>query len=294
MDELIRTGRVVQPSPGAVPRYKRYLDEMPGVPLGDDWDDMRPLNSQAQERLGYPTQKPVALLERIIAASSDEGDVVLDPFCGCGTTIHAAEKLNRRWIGIDVTHLAIALIERRLREAFPGIAYEVVGVPKDFGSAEALAARDKHEFQKWAITLVPDAQPWRGGRKGADTGIDGIVYLRTAKTRTDRAIVEVKGGEKVGVDVVHKLKSVVEREKALLGMLIALRPPSQQARTEATSAGFAEIDMGTGTARFPRIQILTIEGLLTGTEHPRLPIVDSTVFKKARREERGGQGDLGL
>jgi site-specific DNA-methyltransferase (adenine-specific) len=251
-------------------------------------------NAVAQERLGYPTQKPVALLERIISASSNEGDLVLDPFCGCGTTIHAAQKLNRRWIGIDVTHLAISLIERRMREAFPGIEYEVIGVPKDFGAAEALAARDKHEFEKWAITLVSDAQPWKGGQKGADTGIDGIVYLRTGKSKTDKAIIEVKGGEKVGVDVVHKLKSVIEREKALCGLLVCLREPSQQARAEAASAGFAEIDMGTGTARFPRIQILTVEGLLAGTEHPRLPIVDSTVFKKARREETTTQGELGI
>ena len=248
----------------------------------------------ARERLGYPTQKPVALLERIIAASSEEGDLVLDPFCGCGTTIHAAEKLGRKWIGIDITHLAISLIERRMREAFPGIEYEVIGVPKDFGSAEKLAAQDKHEFQKWAITLIPDAQPWKGGQKGADTGIDGIVYLRTGKAKTDKAIVEVKGGETVGVDFVHKLKSVIEREKALCGLLVALRKPSKQAQTEAASAGFVEVDMGTGTARFPRIQILTIEGLLAGTEHPRLPIVDSTVFKKAKREEKKTQGELGV
>jgi site-specific DNA-methyltransferase (adenine-specific) len=293
MQEELNRGRIVVPRNGqGIPRYKRYLDEQEGIPVGDFWDDIE--IAAGTERLGYPTQKPVALLERVIAASSNEGDLVLDPFCGCGTTIHAAEKLNRRWIGIDITHLAISLIERRMREAFPGIQYEVIGVPKDFGAAQALAARDKHEFEKWAITLVPDAQPWKGGRKGADAGIDGIVYLRTGKARTDKAIIEVKGGESVGVDVVHKLKSVVEREKALCGLLVTLRTPSRQAVTEATSAGFAEIDMGTGTARFPRIQILTVEGLITGTDHPRLPIVDSSVFKKARREERTTQGQLGI
>lgn len=210
------------------------------------------------------------------------------------TSLPLTRRLGRSWIGIDITHLAIALIERRLNEAFPGIAYEVIGVPRDFGSAAALAARDKHEFQKWAITLIPDAQPWRGGRKGADTGIDGIVYLRTGKSRTDRAILEVKGGETVGVDVVHKLKSVIEREKALCGLLLSLRSPSRQAVTEAAAAGFAEVDMGAGSARFPRIQILPIAGLLAGTEHPRLPIVDSSVFKKARRETRITQGELGV
>jgi site-specific DNA-methyltransferase (adenine-specific) len=287
-------GLIYFPPGGGVPREKRFLDEQEGVPVSSVWTDIPAVNAVAQERLGYPTQKPVALLERIISASSNEGDLVLDPFCGCGTTIHAAQKLNRRWIGIDVTHLAISLIERRMREAFPGIAYEVIGVPKDFGAAEALAAHDKHEFEKWAITLVPDAQPWKGGQKGADTGIDGIVYLRTGKSKTDKAIIEVKGGERVGVDVVHKLKSVIEREKALCGLLVCLREPSQQARAEAASAGFAEIDMGTGTARFPRLQILTVEGLVAGTEHPRLPIVDSTVFKKARREETTTQGELGI
>ncbi len=295
MERLDREGRLFFPKKEeARLRKKIYLDESLGVPATDIWIDLPPIHASAEERLGYPTQKPVALLERIIAASSNEGDVVLDPFCGCGTTIHAAEKLRRQWIGIDVTHLAIALIERRLREAFPGIAYEVIGVPRDFGSAEALAGRDKHEFQKWAITLIPDAQPWKGGQKGADTGIDGIVYLRTGKSKTDKAIVEVKGGETVGVDFVHKLKSVIEREKALCGLLLSLRSPSRQAVSEAASAGFAEIDMGAGSARFPRIQLLGIEGLLAGTEHPRLPIVDSSVFKKARREDRVAQGEFGI
>ncbi|HEX9905131.1 MAG TPA: restriction endonuclease, partial [Propylenella sp.] len=135
---------------------------------------------------------------------------------------------------------------------------------------------------------------WKGGQKGADTGIDGIVYLRTGRTKTDKAIIEVKGGETVGVDVVHKLKSVIERERALCGLLVALRSPSRQALTEAASAGFAEIDMGTGTARFPRIQVLSVEGLLAGTEHPRLPIIDSTVFKKAKREAKKTQGELSV
>ena len=119
MQKLIAEGRVVQTRPGAVPAQKRYLDEMPGVSLQNDWNDIKP--AAGKESLGYPTQKPLALLERIISASSNEGDLVLDPFCGCGTTVHAAQKLNRRWIGIDVTHLAIHLIQRRLKDAFPRI-----------------------------------------------------------------------------------------------------------------------------------------------------------------------------
>jgi site-specific DNA-methyltransferase (adenine-specific) len=218
---------------------------------------------------------------------------VLDPFCGCGTAVHAAEKLGRQWIGIDVTHLAVSLIERRLREAFPGVRFETIGVPRDIGGAQALAAKDKYEFQKWAITLVPDAQPWRGGKKGADTGIDGIVYLRTGKSEGQRGIIEVKGGETVGVDVVHKLKSVVEREKALVGLLITLNPASAQAEKEAVSAGFVEVDMGTGTTRLRKLQILMVEELMKGTR-PELPIIDNTAFRRARREETTSQSELDL
>jgi site-specific DNA-methyltransferase (adenine-specific) len=293
MHEELAKGRIVVPRGGeGIPRYKRFLDEQEGIPIGDFWDDIE--IAAGSERLGYPTQKPLALLERIISASSNEGDVVLDPFCGCGTTVHAAQKLGRQWIGIDVTHLAISLIERRLREAFPGVRFETIGVPRDAGGAVALAEKDKHEFQKWAITLIPDAQPWKGGRKGADTGIDGIVYLRTGKSETHRGIIEVKGGEKVGVDAVHKLKSVIEREKALLGLLITLNAPSREAEKEAVAAGFVEVDnMGTGTTRLRRLQILTVAQLMTGTR-PELPIIDNTAFRRARREEPTNQSEMEL
>ncbi len=258
------------------------------------WSDISPINSQAQERLGYPTQKPVALLERILSASSNPGDVVLDPFCGCGTTVHAAQKLGRRWIGIDVTHLAISLIERRLRDAFGTDAqFETYGVPKDFSAAKDLAERDKHEFEKWAITLIPDAQPFRGGKKGADTGIDGIVYLRTGKSETSKAIIEVKGGG-VSVDQIHKLKSVVEREKALVGIFITLLEPTKPMIAEAASAGYVEVDMGTGTQRYPVIQILTIRDILESYKMPRLPVIDTTAFKKAPKEKQVGQAALDL
>ena len=272
------------------PRLKRYLNEQEGGVIGNVWTDIPPINSQAQERLGYPTQKPVALLERIISASSNEGDVVLDPFCGCGTTVHAAQKLGRQWIGIDVTHLAIGLIERRLRDAFGAEAkFETIGVPRDLGAAKALAEKDKHEFEKWAISLIPDAQPFRGGKKGADTGIDGIVYLKTGKTKTDKAIVEVKGGA-VSVDQIHKLKSVIEREKALVGVFVTLNEPTKPMIKEAAAAGFEETQWG----RVPRIQILTIDGILSMREFARLPGADPVGFKKARREEKADQGKLDL
>ena len=180
MDELIRLGRVVQTRPGAVPAYKRYLDEMPGVPLQDLWTDIGPVGAQARERLGYPTQKPESLLERIIQASSNEGDVVLDPFCGCGTAVAVAERLKRRWIGIDITHLAISLMKSRLHDTFGTqlSPYDVVGAPQDIESARALAAESQHDgryqFEYWALGLV-DARPGNNRRKGADAGVDGYI-----------------------------------------------------------------------------------------------------------------------
>jgi len=287
MEDLITQGRIIQTNPGTVPQYKRYLDEMPGVPTSDDWDDIRPINSQAQERLGYPTQKPLALLERIINASSNEGDVVLDPFCGCGTTVHAAQKLNREWIGIDVTHLAISLIQKRLRDAFgPSIAIEVNGVPKDAGGAEALAEADKYQFQWWAVSLV-DAIPFGDKKKGADGGIDGLIYFKPDGKATEKAIVSVKGGRNVGVTMVKDLIATVEREKAKMGIFITLAPPTGPMIKEAASAGFYKTDYGS----YPKIQILTIEQLFEGHK-PHMPWIDPTVFRKAKKEDTSKQHKL--
>src|SRR5690606_37948406 len=160
---------------------------MSGIPAQDIWTDIQ-LNNRAKERLGYPTQKPVALLERIVSASSKPGDVVLDPFCGCGTTVHAAQKLGRQWIGIDVTHLAIGLIERRLQDAFPGITYSIFGVPTDAHGARNLSERDKHEFQKWIVSRI-GGHPYKGGRKGMDRGIDGYLHFRDAEKKPQFAII---------------------------------------------------------------------------------------------------------
>ena len=195
MRELYEQGRIIQSKPGAVPAYKRYLDEMRGIPLQDLWTDIKPIGAQAAERLGYPTQKPQALLERIIEASSNPEDVVLDPFCGCGTTIHAAQKLGRQWIGIDVTYLAINLIKRRLKDAFgDDVQYEERGQPTDFGSAKALAELDKWQFQQWALSLI-DARPrTEGAGKGADRGVDGMLYFYESKEKREKILVQVKGG----------------------------------------------------------------------------------------------------
>ncbi len=268
------------------PRLRRYLDEMPGTILGNIWTDISPINSQAQERLGYPTQKPLALLERIIAASSNEGDVVLDPFCGCGTAVHAAQKLRRKWIGIDITHLAISLIEKRLNDAFPGIKYEVHGTPKDLDGARALAMQDKYQFQWWAVSLV-NAVPYGGKKKGADSGIDGHIYFKPDGKTTEKAIVSVKGGDNVSVAMVRDLAHVVDREKAKIGVFITLSPPTKPMETEAVKTGFYQTDYG----KYPKVQILTIDELFKGKK-PHIPLVDSSVFKKAERETTSQQDRL--
>ncbi|MBV9993882.1 MAG: modification methylase EcaI [Caulobacteraceae bacterium] len=266
-----------------VPEFKLYLD--PGQPIQDVVLDIPPLNSQAQERLGYPTQKPVALLERIICASSNEGEVVLDPFCGCGTTVHAAQKLGRKWIGIDVTHLSIGLIERRLRKAFPAVQFEVHGVPRDHAGATDLAERDKYEFQKWIVAAI-DGQPYKGGRKGMDRGIDGYLHFRDADRKPQFAIISVKGGGTKSGDV-RDLKGTIEREKAALGLFLTLNEPSREMEREAVAAGFYE----TGGRKFPRLQILTAADVLAG-KRPQVPFGHVEGYKAAQREAADSQADL--
>jgi site-specific DNA-methyltransferase (adenine-specific) len=269
------------------PRLKRYLDEMPGGVIGTVWTDIAPLNSQAKERLGYPTQKPLALLERIVSTSSNPGDIVLDPFCGCGTTVHAAERLGRQWLGIDVTHLAISLIERRMKDAFPGIAFTVQGTPRDLEGALDLARRDKYQFQWWAVSMV-DARPFGGKRKGADGGVDGILFFRSERDRTEKVLVSVKGGDKIGVGVVRDLIAVIEREKAAVGVLICLALPTRPMEIEAASAGFFD----TGFEKVPRLQIITLAELFQG-RRPQIPRIDhGAAFRAPVREQADRQGKL--
>jgi site-specific DNA-methyltransferase (adenine-specific) len=279
LETMFCEGRIYIPEDGGWPRLIRYEDESKGRAVGDVWEDIPPINMRARERLGYPTQKPLALLERIVAASSNEADVVLDPFCGCGTAIHAAQKLGRQWIGIDITHLAVFLIERRLKDAFPGITFEVHGTPKDIDGARDLALRDKYQFQWWAVSLI-DAQPFGGKKKGADSGIDGLIYFRSDATTTERAVVSVKGGEHVGVPMIRDLKGVMEREKAPIGVFLTLAAPTNPMIAEAASAGFYEL----GGRKYPRLQIITIEDALKGVK-PAIPLVDTgAAFKRAARE----------
>lgn len=286
MQAAYDAGLVVQPRPGAVPRYKRYLDEQRGKPLGDVWTDIPPINSQAAERLGYPTQKPLALLDRIVQASSKPGDIVLDPFCGCGTAVHAAQKWGRNWIGIDITHLAIRAIERRMKKAFPSLQFETHGVPKDLDAARDLALRDKHEFELWACSLV-DAQPYRGGKKGADSGIDGIKYFEDDKKNTKKIIISVKGGEHIGRAMIADLKNSVDREGAQIGFFITLTEPTGPMKNEAHSAGYYQSKVLGEVHEYPKIQILTIEDLLDG-KRPSYPdfSMGQATYKQARTEKK--------
>ena len=273
-----------------MPRLIQYADEMPGVPLQNDWQDIRPALGEAY--LGYDTQKPVALLERIITASSNEGDVILDPFCGCGTAVHAAQKLKRKWIGIDITCLAIGLIEKRLKHAFgEDFVFEVHGTPTDMESARDLAARDKYQFQWWAVTLV-EAQPYQGRKKGADGGIDGLKFFHDVNVKdAKKIVVSVKGGG-LKADDLRALNHVREREKAEIAFLISLAEPTGKMRADAASAGFYTDGAG---RKFARVQLLTIDGLLSGRERGEHPdYVPDVNYKKARREKGhlGKQGEF--
>lgn len=285
MEQLDAAGRLYFPrsSDGRI-QLKRYLDEMPGSRVGNIWSDIKPVQAQAAERLGYPTQKPLALLERIINASSSLGDIILDPFCGCGTAIAAAQKLNRKWIGIDITHLSIALQKYRLEAMFPGTIVNVVGDPKDIGAARQLAQDDRYQFQWWALSLVR-AKPLGGknesreGKKGSDKGIDGIAaFVDDTTGKAKRVIVQVKSGHVKSGDI-RDLVGTVQREQAALGVFITLEEPTRDMITEAVSAGFYH---SLGWNRdYPRIQILTIEELLHGARI-QMPF-QLEVFKQAQR-----------
>jgi site-specific DNA-methyltransferase (adenine-specific) len=285
MARLDSEGRIWYPADkDRRPRLKRYLDEMSGVLMGNVWTDISPINSQAQERLGYPTQKPETLLERIITASSNEGDVVLDPFCGCGTAIAVAERLKRRWIGIDITHLAITLIKHRLEHAYTGRAqYAVVGEPVSRSDAEVLAASDPYQFQLWALGLV-GARPSEL-KKGADKGIDGRLFFHDDPNGdTKQIIISVKAGEHIGTAFVRDLVGTITREKAEIGILISMAEPTRDMKKEAASAGFYKSPWGT----HPRIQLLTVQELLDGKriDYPPSQQVNAT-FKKAKKAATG-------
>jgi hypothetical protein len=279
MDRLIKAGRIIQTRPGAVPAEKRYLDEMPGVPLQDVWTDIKPIGAQARERMGYPTQKPVALLERIISSSSNPGDVVLDPFCGCGTALIAAQKLERKWIGVDITYLAIAVMRARLKDTFGLADVPVRGEPTEVEGARQLAQspEGRYQFQWWALGLV-DAKPLGGiEKKGADRGVDGAISFTDKDGNLSQVLVSVKSGH-VNSAMVRDLKGTIEREKAAIGLFVTLEDPTKEMKLEADTAGLWRSDMW--KRDYPRIQILTIADLLLGKK-PQLPPFVMPTYQQA-------------
>jgi site-specific DNA-methyltransferase (adenine-specific) len=296
MEQWDSEGRIHFPADkGGRLRRKSFADELRGMPIQNLWTDIQAISSHAQERLGYPTQKPEALLERILKASSNEGDVVLDPFCGCGTTVQVAQKLNRRWIGIDITHLAIGLIKTRLDDTFgPDVrkTYEVIGEPTDVAGAEQLALENKYQFQYWALGLV-GARPTEGIKKGADHGIDGRLYFHDDNSGKSKQIIfSVKGGRNVSVSEVRDLVGVLQREQAEIGAYISFAEPTGPMKREAAEAGFYTSSDGT---RYPRLQLLTVKDLIEGTQHLQRPLhVRDVTFKPAPKHRGKVEDNLSL
>jgi DNA modification methylase len=292
LEYLESEGAVLWPKAGGVPRFKRYLRRDRGTSLQDVITDIGPISSHAEERLGYPTQKPESLLERILKASSNEGDLVLDPFCGCGTTVQVAQRLNRRWIGIDITHLAIGLIKNRLSDTFgPEIktTYNVIGEPTDYAGAATLATENKYQFQWWALGQV-GARPAEQ-KKGADRGIDGRLYFHDDDSGHSKKIVfSVKAGS-VSVPQVRDLEGVLDHEKAQIGVFICFEEPTKPMLRQAAEAGLYKSSDGTA---YPKLQILTVEQILKG-QQPEYPLHrrDAT-FKKAPRSRPAPAKNLPL
>lgn len=282
MAEMDRRGLLYYSSTGQ-PYIIYYLDERPGVAAQSVWTDVSPMSPTSKERLGYPTQKPEALLERIIKASSNEDDVILDPFCGCGTAIVAAQRLNRRWIGIDITHLAIGLMKWRLKNMTPVPSFKVVGEPIDLAGAVELANQNKYQFQWWAVSVV-GGQPYGDKKKGADTGIDGYLYYMDEKDKIEKAIISVKGGKSTSVSMIRDLGHVIDREKSDIGVFISLEKPTRPMLEEAAMKGFYHSPLGKD---YPRIQILTIEDILQGKSPDIPPWIAPIATPAASKKSQG-------
>jgi len=291
MERLDDAGRVYWPKKsGAWPYLIQYLDEMSGVPAQGLWADIDPINMIAAERLGYPTQKPLALLERIVSASSNPGDVVLDPFCGCGTTVDAAQKLGRRWIGVDVTYIAVDLIEKRLKNTYGSAidgTYEVLGIPRDHQAALALFSRSPFEFERWAVTML-NGQP--NQRQVGDKGIDGVArFPLDARGAVGRILISVKGGRQLNPSMVRDLGGTVMTQQAEMGVLITNGTPTRGMTDEANHAGsYHHPHYGEA---FPRIQLITVDELLSG-KRPKMPPVLTPYIQALKAKTPADQGSL--
>ena len=289
LDKLDEAGRLHWPhKEGGIPMLKWYLDEAKGVPALDVITDIPRLSSTAAERLGYPTQKPVALLERIITASSNPGDVVLDPFCGCGTTIDAAQKLGRQWIGIDITFIAVDLIEKRLQDRYPDIrgTYETFGIPRDVRAAQALFEHSPFDFERWAVSRI-NAQP--NEKQVGDKGVDGVARFYLDKKTIGRVLASVKGGKNVGPGFVRDLIGTVESQRAQMGVLITMAAPSRGVIDAANHGGVYTWPVNGQT--YPRIQVITVADLLAG-KRPRMPQLMLPYVQASRAVPQVDQMDL--
>ncbi len=306
LDRLDEVNLIHQQKAENVPRYRYYVSDAPGVPTQDIWayqpgtkgcvygrpdegidHDIKWLSTQDKERLGYPTQKPEGILERIIMASTKEGDTVLDAFCGCGTTVVVAERLGRRWIGIDVTHLAITLIKNRLNDTFgDSVDYNVIRDPKDLSGAHELALEDRYEFECWALGLI-QARPINQKKKGADRGIDGVKYINptgaSGKRNEIKMVVQVKSGHNIGVRDIRDFKTVVRNAKAQMGAFLTLSNPTGPMVKEALVDGYYSPGSAVAT-KHPKIQILTIEELLSGKKLDA-PYHNDMTYRRAERAE---------
>ncbi|PPF44115.1 restriction endonuclease subunit M [Pseudoclavibacter sp. AY1F1] len=270
MEQAIADGIVVQTKPGSVPQRKRYLDELRGKPFADVWMDIPPLNSQAAERLGYPTQKPLALLERILRLATKPGDIVLDPFCGCGTTVDAAQQLGRPWIGIDITYIAIDLIVKRLVHTHGKNVLDTIdiaGIPRDAGGAQALFDQNPFDFERWAVSQI-NAQP--NEKQVGDRGVDGVARFMLDGTvkNLGRVLVSVKGGKHLNPAMVRDLEGTVTAQKAEMGLLI-VQHEATRGMLDVVNHGGTFVHPANGQ-KYPRLQIITTTELLAG-KRPEMP-----------------------
>jgi hypothetical protein len=282
MEQFERDGRLIYRRTG-MPRLKLYLDEAPGVSAQDVWTDIGPISAKSKERLGWATQKPLALLERMILSSTNEGDVVLDPFCGCGTALVAAQKLRRKWVGIDLTYLSIAVMESRLLNAFPELgAVEIVGKPTEVAGARGMVQtpEGRYQFQWFALTLI-GATPVGGvEQKGADKGIDGVIGFTNAAKEPESILVSVKSGH-VNPSMVQALLGTVQQNNAAMGIFLTLEEPTKAMRGVAAEAGVYHSDWD--DKNYPRLQILSLADLLERSNQPDLPPAVRDPYMKAQR-----------
>ncbi len=295
LDALDKAGRVLWPKAGNVPSFKQYMDDMKGVALQDIFTDILPISAQAAERLGYPTQKPEALLERIIRASTNEGDTVLDAYCGCGTTIAVAQNLKRSWIGVDITYQSISLMLRRLEAQFGKQVLDTItlnGIPRDMASAVALAHkkddRVRKEFEKWAVLTYSVNRAIINEKKGADAGVDGIAYFQTGHEDNAKIIFQVKSGG-VNRGDIAKLHSDMLREGAAMAVFLTLDPPTKPMRDEAKGVGSYYHDLMQRS--YDKIQIVTVQDIIERGAHLEMPM-SLEVLKKAQAVKQDGQLQL--